>query len=130
MANQIKLGTIVGGVHVKLSAFYRAVIEEYSESTFWYHLRNAMMQARVEGHIEIPGDDTETFAAIMRLYFESNGVYEILSDETKEVTLVIYSHTTKYKMVKKDGIAGATTMCPLTQWSLTIKEVTPSCPGN
>lgn len=123
MAIQLHFGSMVGGVQVPISKGYRNLIADFSVSTFWYHVKGTVECARVNADIEVPGDDVETFVAIMRLYFENNDIYTLLEDETKEVTLNIYSHTTKYKMSKVDGVAGATIMRPLTPWSLTIKDL-------
>lgn len=123
MANQIHFASMANGVQVPISQGYRNLIAEFSVSTFWYHVKGTVECARINDTIQIPGDDVETFVAIMRLYFENNEVYTLLEDETKEVTLNIYSHTTKYKMDKVLRESGETILRPLTPWSLTIKDL-------
>lgn len=126
MANQLhfkKIAQIPGAVHVPLSETYHVLAPRFTVSTFWYHLRNAIDVCRINGHVTIPGDDVETFTTILRLYFEHNGVYAVLDDEAKDVSLIIHSHSTKYKMVETGPVAGGYTMQPITPWLLSIRDI-------
>jgi hypothetical protein len=130
MANQLQIKKIPTGVELSISKKYRELAAGFSVTTFWYYVRSAIDLMRVETDFNVPGDDVETFVAVMRMYFENNGVYALLEDETKEVTLVINSHTTKYKLDKVLRENGDVVFRPLTPWSLLVNEVTPSCSGN
>lgn len=123
MANQLEIKKTPTGVELALSKKYRELAAGFSVTTFWYYLRTSVDLMRAETDFNVPGDDVETFVAIMRMYFENNDVYTLLEDETKEVTLVINSHTTKYKLDKVLRENGDVVFRPLTPWSLLVKDL-------
>jgi len=129
MANNIKFEKVPGGIKVPLSEAFREIVKGYTTSTFWYHLRGVVDVARADNNFYIPGDDVETFVTVMRIYFEHNGVQELLEDETKQVDLMIYSHTTKYHLDKTVNVAGFYSLCPMSPWSLIVSDKVSECSG-
>lgn len=123
MANELEVKKVATGIEISISKSYRVLGAAFTITTFWYHVKRAIDLARVNKSIQVPGDDVETFVAVMRTYFESNRVYELLDDETKEVILVVHSHTTRYTLDKIMRESGDFTLRPFAPWSLTIKDL-------